>query len=91
MKKVFEVITDNYKYGIQCNDNVEAMKWVFDNTSERFINSTTEIDESRWDDPNIQTEVVGNSEDFKVSISDLFDKRAKEPYLIYTNDQSFND
>lgn len=79
MRKIFEVITDNYKYGIQCNDSVEAMKWVFENTEERFINSTTEIEECDWDKHHINID-----EETIVTLMEVMDSLShRKPDFFY--------
>jgi len=86
MKKIFEVKTEFYKYGIQCNTQKQAVKWLYNNTNERYIISTNEISESEWDKHHINID-----EETRVTLMEVFDRTNTEPTLLYSTDDSFID
>jgi hypothetical protein len=82
--KLFEVKTDNSIFGVVAEDKVQAMGYVFENTEERFIHDTREVDEQEMKSRYIYDSEL--NEDF--SLFDIVDFSSTESYLAYTNDSS---
>lgn len=85
--KLFELKTDNCIFGVVAKDTEESMRFVFDNTDERFIHDTREIDEQEMKSRYIHDSEL--NEDF--SLFDIVDFNSKESYMAYTNDSSLID
>lgn len=84
---LFEIKTDNSIFGIVAETGEKAMKFVFDETNERFIHNVRIIDEIEMK----QRYIYDNEMDEDFSLFDLIDFNSSETYMLYTNDSEFID